>query len=164
MFGINCAMPNPNATCIIDCIGMAQPTCNNIQGVATGCFQSCMGNMTTSSATGSSSTGGMQSCGSCTSGANGKCNGPVLTCFQDNATHCGSWLSCANGCTTGMMGPSCYAACNSQYPQAAAEYDAIYACSCTSCATECATGDPCSFVGDADGGAADSGAGGGDGG
>ena len=59
-------------------------------------------------------------------------------CMNDPA--CQQWGQCALNCNT----PDCYADCNAQHPDAAAQYEAIYACSCTSCETDCgATMDPC---------------------
>lgn len=131
MFGIDCNNPIPQAQCAIDCIDMANPDCSNIQGVATACFTSCMGMM---------GDGGMG--GSCQQCAGMSCMGEVGACFGDG--ECQDWLQCIGGC----QDSTCTANCDTQYANAKPLYDAVYACTCANCSSQCAVGDPCSHVPD----------------
>lgn len=139
-FGIDCANPNPQAKCVIDCIGQSNPTCQDIQGVAQMCFGACqnMGTTTSSASASSSGGGGGLQCQTC---AAQKCGMAAQACFQNQA--CQGWLQCTGGCQQANMGPDCYTACDTQYASAKPQYDAVYACTCTNCPMQCAGADPC---------------------
>jgi hypothetical protein len=90
-------------------------------------------------------TGGMQ-CQQC---AGTKCTAQVQACATDmTAGGCAAWLQCTGQCLGGANPDQCETACDNQFPNAKAKYEAIYACSCTSCTTECAAGNPCGHVPD----------------
>lgn len=83
----------------------------------------------------------------------GTCQQAAVACGLDKASGCQSWFLCAAGCYGQTpIDPTCLDNCDAQYPNAVAEYDAVYACTCANCITQCGT-DACSHVADAgDGG------------
>jgi hypothetical protein len=144
-FGINCG--DPQYDCVGECL--VDATCADIIALAQGngppeiqaCVSGCQGG-----GQGGGGQGG--ACGQCIFQSN--CAGG---CMNDPA--CQAWGQCALNCST----PDCYADCNTQFPEAAMQYGAIYECACSSCATDCeATMDPCN-QGSGSGGAGAGGAG-----
>jgi hypothetical protein len=90
---------------------------------------------------GGPSDGGMM-INACTACGVQSCTQVALACGQD-AT-CMPWLTCTNACN--QANPpmvSCFQACDAMYASAKAKYDPVYACACSMCATQCASGDPC---------------------
>lgn len=90
--------------------------------------------------------GGMMGA-TCNACAVQKCGMQAFACGTNQT--CMAWLGCLNTCNMAMpQDPACAFTCDTMYPSAKALYDPLYACTCTSCTTECAAGDPCSHVGD----------------
>jgi hypothetical protein len=51
---------------------------------------------------------------------------------------------CANTCNSAMPPMnSCFQMCDSMYASAKALYDPVYTCTCSKCATQCASSNPC---------------------
>ncbi len=147
-FNINCANPPTQAQCPLSCI--AAGSCGDIaklamQNFATplgACILGCQG----MGPGGVGSTGSgpppPQSCTQCTLQ---KCGGPIFQCNSKKGPgSCSQWLQCAQGCGTDSM---CLFGCDSQFPNAAPQYDAVYSCLCNKCDTSCPAEDACSHTG-----------------
>ena len=135
---INCSTMGMQYDCEFNCA--AQTPCNQL---GPGTLQKCQAMC----ADGGTSTDGGMMGGSCQQCAGQNCMAQVQGCFQDMA--CQSWFQCVSACQQGMMGSACYTACDNQHPNAKPKYEPIYACTCTHCATECVSSDPCNHPGDA---------------
>jgi hypothetical protein len=83
---------------------------------------------------------GAQACTTCSTQA---CMQPIGACATNMG--CQQWLGCVQNCNNAANPvPSCYTACDAQFPGSKALYDGVYACACTNCKAECAsTSDPC---------------------
>lgn len=138
-FGIDCNNPAPQAQCLIDCIGQGNPTCNNIQQVATACFGVCQ-NVTDGGPPPPMDGGPGGDCQGC---AIGQCQGAAFACAQNQA--CMGWLGCVGQCEQ-SSNPGCPAACDMQFAAAKPLFDSLYACTCNNCAMECGALDPCAHV------------------
>ena len=70
------------------------------------------------------------------------CMQQVGACFQNMA--CQGWLQCIQGCTGANANPACFTNCDSMHAAGKTQYDAVYACSCTNCMSQCGSiSDPC---------------------
>ncbi|WP_437796267.1 hypothetical protein [Sorangium sp. So ce693] len=52
---------------------------------------------------------------------------------------CQSWLECAQGCFQNDPQPTCFDACDTKFPGAERQFDAVYSCACTNCDESCDT-------------------------
>ena len=85
-----------------------------------------------------SGTGGSAAtCGTCTASA---CTAEITACQAD--AECATWLTCKNACDTAADAKTCLDACDLAASGVAA-FNAIYACNCTKCSSECAAEDAC---------------------
>jgi hypothetical protein len=92
--------------------------CANFMGGAFACYQMCM-NM-------------------------GNDGGP-----PPNDAGCFGWLQCQGACyQQSPIDPTCFGNCDMMFPNAAPLYDPVYACTCTSCMSQCGAENPCSHVPD----------------
>ena len=146
-FNINCANPLPEqAQCPLSCI--ANASCGDIQKLAAqnfatplgACIFGCQG-------MGPGSTGGgppppQMGCQQCTLQ---KCGSAIFACnSKQGPGSCSQWLQCAQGCGTDSM---CLFGCDSQFPNAEPQYDAVYQCLCDKCDASCASEDACLHTG-----------------
>jgi hypothetical protein len=159
----NCNNINNADDCLFNCV--ASTPCSQIQMQGFGLFQTCMamcndGGMASStssgfvgSSTASSSSGGMgNTCQGCSLQ---HCGGPVGACAQNQA--CLAWLMCVQPCNQAMPpDPACFAACDTANAGASSLYDAVYACSCSKCTSQCGSIPECA-VGGSDAGSGDGG-------
>jgi hypothetical protein len=145
MLNINCATVGNQFDCLLACVDGV--SCTNFVGGAYACYQMCMGDGGPPPLDGGPppfdgglpmDAGPAAQCGQC---GLGSCQAELLGCYQN--TTCAPWGMCALACFQGNTSPGCFAACDAQYPNAKASYDAIYSCLCTSCSTQCAAADPC---------------------
>lgn len=83
--------------------------------------------------------------GSCQQCSQQKCQPALGACISDMAAGgCAAWLNCAGVCyQTNPPDPTCFAACDAQFPNATAKYHAIYNCACASCNAECLSSGVC---------------------
>jgi hypothetical protein len=79
----------------------------------------------------------------CTTCAQNNCLTELSNCQADMA--CSPWLTCILGC----QDEACTDVCDQQYPNAKPLYDPVYACTCSSCMTECSVFDTCNKGGSA---------------
>jgi hypothetical protein len=151
-FNINCANPPTQAQCPLDCISVA--SCGDIAKLAMqnfgtplgACILGCQGmgpGGVGSSGVGSTGSGPPpQGCQQCTLQ---QCGTPIFQCnAKKGPGSCSHWLQCAQGCGTDSM---CLFGCDSQFPNAAVEYDAVYSCLCNKCDTSCPAENACSHTG-----------------
>lgn len=153
MLGMQLDCSNPQYACMADCLN--SKTCSQISfQTFQQCQTQCQGTMgdggTTTNDGGTTTTDGgtasAQACQQCTQQG---CFQALGGCFQTPT--CASqnpgtmtWLSCALNCNQQNPTPSCYKACDAQFPNAASGYQPVYACECQKCTNECGTiSDPC---------------------
>jgi hypothetical protein len=150
-FNINCDAPLPGQVqCPLTCIGNA--SCGDIQKLAAqnfatplgACILGCQG-MGAGVGSGPGSTGSgppPASCQQCTLQA---CGGPIFACNSKKGPgSCSQWLQCAQGCGQDSM---CLFGCDSQFPNAAKQYDGVYQCLCDKCDTSCPNENACLHLG-----------------
>lgn len=110
---------SPLAQCVAKCVN--ESPCDQTQA----CFDQC-------------DTTNVQGCLECTGN---QCQQQAVACITNPA--CQAWFQCAQQCGGGGD-PKCYEACDQANPGAKAQYEAIYACQCANCPTECGPEiDPC---------------------
>ncbi len=147
-FPLDCS--NSQDVCIAGCLNDA--SCDDIMtavnflatmmgnpGPAGLCVIGCVQQGTGGGGQGGNGAGGASAM-ACEQCAGNACQGPIGACAGDQA--CQGWFNCAMGC--GFNDAACLTGCDQNNQGAATDYDAIYACACTNCATECASVDPCS--------------------
>lgn len=136
-FGVNCAMAgldcsNPQADCPAACLQDA--SCDELIAVfnqnpspeIAACLAGCQGGE------GGAGGGPPQNCVPCL--FQNQCLQPCM-----NQPGCQGWAPCAQGC----QDPSCFQACNAQFPEAEPFYSQIYQCACDNCEGCEAQMDPC---------------------
>jgi hypothetical protein len=70
-----------------------------------------------------------------------QCGSAILSCnAKKGPGSCSQWLQCAQGCGTNSM---CLFGCDSQFPNAEPQYDAVYQCLCDKCDASCPSQDAC---------------------
>lgn len=143
-FGINCANPPMQAQCPLNCI--ANGSCGDIAKLAMQNFATPLG----ACILGCQGMGGVGSTGSgpppqsCTQCTLQQCGGPIFQCnAKKGAGSCSQWLQCAQNCGQDSM---CLFGCDSQFPNAAPQYDAVYSCLCNSCDASCTSENACAHL------------------
>jgi len=155
---LDCA--NRQYECAAECIKDA--SCEQILSIASGDIDPALGVCLYVCQNGGQGGGGQgEQCGTCL--FQNDCLDPIQTC--PGATDCDAWGDCASACAQSDPQPSCFDACDAQYPGAAPAYSLVYECGCTSCETDCTSMiDPCNQGGSGAGGAGGAGGTGGSGG
>ncbi len=153
-FNINCMNPLPQQVqCPLTCI--ANASCSDIQKLAQQnfatplgfCILGCQGMGPGSSSVGpgpgSSGSGPMP--GGCQQCTFQQCGSAIVACnSKQGPGSCSQWLQCAQGCGSDSM---CLFGCDSQFPNAEPQYDAVYQCLCDKCDASCPSQDACSHTG-----------------
>jgi hypothetical protein len=143
--GIDCTAVGNQYDCLANCFA-AVPCAQIGFGTFQMCQAQCANDGGPPPLDGGPGDGGMMA-GNCQGCAVQKCGMQAFACGQNQT--CMAWLGCINTCNMAMpQDPACAFACDTMYASAKALYDPLYTCTCTSCSTECAAGDPCSHVGD----------------
>ena len=161
-FNVNCQNPVPQARCPLNCI--ANGSCGDIaklamQNFATPlgfCILSCQGMGPGSSGVGpgssgvgpgssgvgaSSGSGNPMACQQCTVQ---QCGSALLACgLKMGPGSCSQWLQCAQGCGQDSQ---CLFGCDSQFPNAAAQYGGVYSCLCNKCDAQCPSENACDHI------------------
>lgn len=135
--GINCATLGSGFDCVAECINDT-PCANLSQGTLTTCQAQCAdgGTPPIDAGTDGSTSAGCEAC------VGSSCLTALKQCEGD-AT-CKSWVGCAEACfNQPAAGPSCFSACDAQYPGAANLYAPVYSCVCQSCNSQCADVNAC---------------------
>lgn len=140
--GINCATAGSAYDCLAECIDALPCSSLNFTSLA-GCQKQCAATSdggTGPADGGATPDGGLLSgCGGCVAQS---CITPALACYESAA--CKGWITCAQACyTAAAPSVACFQACDAQNPGASTLAAPIYACTCSSCATQCASADPC---------------------
>ena len=65
----------------------------------------------------------------------GECEAAIGACVMD--AECDAWNTCYEGCFVTDPVPTCFAGCKEDHPDAMPLYDAVVACVCGACSTEC---------------------------
>jgi hypothetical protein len=158
---INCSAPLPGqVACPLNCV--ANASCGDIQKLAMQnfatplgfCILGCQGGMGPGSSSvgpgssgvgpGSSSSGipPVAVCQQCTIQ---QCGNAVFACnAKKGPGSCSQWLQCAQSCGTDSM---CLFGCDSQFPNAKPQYDAVYQCLCDKCDASCPSENACQHTG-----------------
>src|SRR6185437_4561184 len=127
---------------------------NNLQQGAFACYQMCQNTGTDGGGPPPFDAGpppfdggSTLACGQCLAQS---CKQQAFACGKDMSSGgCLGWLECQGACyQANPVDPACFDNCDAMYPNAAPEYEPVYACACASCGTECASADPCSHTGD----------------
>lgn len=151
-FNINCANPLPGQVqCPLTCIGNA--SCGDIQKLAQqnfatplgACILGCQG-MGPGAGAGPGSVGsGPPPPMACTQCTFQQCGGPIFKCNNKKGPGgCAEWLQCAQGCGQDSM---CLFGCDSQFPNAAKQYNEVYSCLCNNCDAACPSENACGHLG-----------------
>jgi hypothetical protein len=137
--GMQLDCSTPQNECIANCINGT--ACNQLsQNTFQACQAQCSG--TDGGPPPPPSDGGMGSAQACQMCAVQSCGMAVQQCFGNQA--CQGWLNCIQGCNMNNPVPSCYTTCDSQNANAKTQYQAVYACTCTNCNSQCGSiSDPC---------------------
>jgi hypothetical protein len=137
LLGMQLDCSTPQNACIADCVSGTQ--CSQLsQQTFQACQAQCQGPPPGPDA------GSAMACQQCSTQS---CGAAVGACGANMA--CQGWLGCVGACQQGSQGPQCYFSCDMQFAGAAALYNPVYACSCSSCSTACSAIDPCAHVPDA---------------
>jgi hypothetical protein len=149
MLNVNCETVGTQYDCLFSCLD-GVPCGQLNQQAALACYESCQATVPDSGVgEGGLDDGGTMTNMACEVCVGQSCTAQVGACAQDQASGCQGWFACTGGCYTQTPpDPTCFDNCDAQYPNAAAEYGAVYACACSSCNSECAGGDPCGHAGD----------------
>ena len=142
---------SPMYDCILTCLDSAQ--CSQLQQQAFACYQMCqnMGNdggpPPFDAGPPPFDGGPALSCAQCLGGS---CQQQSFACVTDMAPGgCFGWSQCEAACyQASPIDPACFSNCDAMFPNAAAKYDAVYACACGSCGTACAASEPCNHGAD----------------
>lgn len=136
--GMQLDCSSPQNECIANCVNGT--SCGQL-GVQTfqACQQMCQGAMGDGGTTTDAGGGSAQQCQQC---AQQSCFMTLGQCFQNQS--CQGWLQCIQGCNMNNPAPSCYTDCDAQHANAKNQYQAVYACTCNNCDTQCAaSSNPC---------------------